>query len=70
MSGDRTAGKGKGNPLTLDEVRRMSAAEFRVFSFLMLQRLDCRTRRIEDRLWWVTGVVLLSVLLTILRLAV
>ena len=56
-------GENKPNPdsVTLEDVQRMRAGEFRVFSYLMLSKLDSRTKCIENRLWAVlTSVIILG----------
>jgi len=58
-------GEKKPNPdsVTLEDVQRMRAGEFRVFSYLMLKKLDCRTRKIENRVWAVlTSVIILGII--------
>ena len=49
--------------VTLEDVVKMRTREFRVFSFLMLSRLDCRTKKIENRVWAIlTSVIILGLI--------
>ena len=43
--------------VSLEDIRGMGAGEFRQWTFLTIHRLDDRTRRIDQRLWWVLGSV-------------
>lgn len=52
--------------VSLEDIKEMRPGEFRQWTFLMIQRLDERTRRIDQRLWMVLATIILSILLVIL----
>lgn len=51
------------NNVTLADVERMTPKEFRIYSFMKLNKLDGCVGKIENRLWYViTAVVVFGVI--------